>query len=353
MDLGRRIFISRGNLWPFPRSQCLPVRPRAISIPHWSRAFAKGKERAKLKSGNDGTSPKRTVPIVYLQGRKRVEAEYKASADENSKPRFSKKWKIAIFGFLARFLAILFVGIRRLPLKPVWTPHPPREGMSLETLSKKHQKCTIMWKKSAAFQDLLSFFEVMLDDDSIDITACMCLCLGTLSGQSWTSVFDSCDAAMSQLVAFESMVELLREYTETDTERARLTKEMTGTKYKIGKILIQDPSFNALDIQFLQERDFTIVEGPQNAIDSVPPTTFVFLPRATYGVIKRTIEVVNPPLLLVDNLQEISRSPNPKLFSLRPVLLPFLAQRTERTLPHSKLAHWWGQHVIYFKPSSK
>lgn len=225
MDLGRRIFISHGNLWPFPRSQCLSVRPCAISIPHWSRAFAKGKERAKFKKGrNDGTSSKRTVPIVCVQGRKRVEAEYKASADEISKPSFSRKWKLAIFGFLARFMAILFVGTRRIPMKPVWTPHPPREGMSLKTLSKKHKKCTNMWKKSAAFQDLLSFFEVMLDNDSIDITACMCLCLGTLSGQSWTSASDSCDAAMSQLVAFESMVELLRELTETDTERARLTK---------------------------------------------------------------------------------------------------------------------------------
>lgn len=128
---------------------------------------------------------------------------------------------------------------------------------------------------------------------------------------------------------------------------------MTGTKYKIGKILLQDPSFNALGIQFLRERGFTVVEIPQDAIDSVPPTTFVFLPHAIYGVMKRTIEVVKPPLLLVDNLQEISRSPGPEGFYLGPVFLPFLAQRAERTLPHSKLADWWGKHVIYYKPSSK
>ena len=128
---------------------------------------------------------------------------------------------------------------------------------------------------------------------------------------------------------------------------------MTGTNYKIGKILLQDPAFNALNVQFLRKRGFTVVEVPQDAIDSVPPTTFVFLPRATYEVMKRTIEIFKPPLLLVDNLQEHSRIPGPKGFYLCQVFLPFLAQRAERTLPHSKFAHWWGEHVIYYKPSSR
>ena len=100
---------------------------------------------------------------------------------------------------------------RRFPT-PDWTARPPRWGESLDKLRNKHKNLTKRWRVSAEHRELVVFLKSILDDGSVHITTCLCLCLGTLSGPSWTSRYDSSSAAMSQLVAFESMVEILRRF---------------------------------------------------------------------------------------------------------------------------------------------
>lgn len=140
---------------------------------------------------------------------------------------------------------------------------------------------------------------------------------------------------MSQLVVFESMVDLLR------------------TKYKIGDILLEDPAFNALDIEFLRGRGFRVLETPQHAFEYAPPTTFASLPQAVIPVIQRTVQVFKPSLLLTNNLQNFLQSPDLRFRHMRPVPMPFLAQRVERALPHSEVGHWWGNNAIYYLPNRR
>ena len=73
-------------------------------------------------------------------------------------------------------------------LSPDWTPHPPLEGMSIEALSRNHKRWTETWRKSAEHQEFVTFFNPVLENDSIEISTCVCLCMGTISEQSSTRV---------------------------------------------------------------------------------------------------------------------------------------------------------------------
>ena len=95
---------------------------------------------------------------------------------------------------------------------PSWVISEPRKGVTLESLSREHEKITKAWKASPEYRGLARFFEdQVLSNDSIDIASCICLCLGTLSGEGWTSKYRAYDHSMSQLIVFESVVDLLSE----------------------------------------------------------------------------------------------------------------------------------------------
>jgi len=64
-------------------------------------------------------------------------------------------------------------------------PWPPRPGMNLFALQAQHMDFTQGWKSSAAYQGLREVFEkVLFGPNAINITSCMCLCLGDLSQPS-------------------------------------------------------------------------------------------------------------------------------------------------------------------------
>ena len=56
---------------------------------------------------------------------------------------------------------------------------------------------TKIWRDSTEYQELVTILSSISHNEGIDITTCICLCLGTLSGKSWTVEYDSCEAAMS------------------------------------------------------------------------------------------------------------------------------------------------------------
>ena len=87
-----------------------------------------------------------------------------------------------------------------------WFPY----STTVDTLLEKHQTFTKIWKESAAYHDLRTFFtDTVLKIECFRITACMCLGLGSLSAVYGTKDPGDCRSAMYQLVAFESMIELL------------------------------------------------------------------------------------------------------------------------------------------------
>lgn len=92
-------------------------------------------------------------------------------------------------------------------------PSPIMSGQSMHTLQQKYGKFTREWKASAAYKDIFKFFiDTLLKLDTIDIDSCMCLCLGSLSCERNSPGEKEYNRSMSQLVAFESLVELLSKH---------------------------------------------------------------------------------------------------------------------------------------------
>lgn len=66
------------------------------------------------------------------------------------------------------------------------------------------------WKESAAYQELSTFFnQTLLKQETLRINSCMCLCLGSFSADTKYPGRKSYKDSLSELVAFESWVELL------------------------------------------------------------------------------------------------------------------------------------------------
>lgn len=101
------------------------------------------------------------------------------------------------------------------------TVREPISGTTMNTLLAKHEKFTKVWKASETYRELHEFLtEVLCNIDKFQIKSCMCLCLGSLTAD-WPRVGgwdreeewgDSYTTSLSQLVAFESWIELLSEH---------------------------------------------------------------------------------------------------------------------------------------------
>ena len=210
-----------------PSSNYLTLRRQKSFV----RSDQEDKPRTNLKNG---PRPRPYCPSVHrLQNRHGAEEKKAAIPDSrmNLSKIFENTWHGARAWAAAKLVSVLNVQrykldqkahrprgemslntARRLP-PPDWTARPPQWGISLDKLRNKHKNLTKQWRGSAEYRELVVFLKSILDDGSLHITTCLCLCLGTLSGPSWTSRYDSCSAAMSQLVALESMVEILRRFT--------------------------------------------------------------------------------------------------------------------------------------------
>lgn len=83
------------------------------------------------------------------------------------------------------------------------------------------------------------------------------------------------------------------------------TNQLLETRHKIENIYLQDPVFNALDIELLELKGFSVIETPSSD-DLISLSTFLFIP---YGGIWGKISVnfsadpVYPPLYIGNDLR--------------------------------------------------
>ncbi|KAL8897637.1 MAG: hypothetical protein Q9207_007109 [Kuettlingeria erythrocarpa] len=100
--------------------------------------------------------------------------------------------------------------------------------------------------------------------------------------------FNSSPRARLQLVAFETMLEVLR------------------WKFDIEEVMIQDPAMDQLDEEFVQERGYTILQHPeaQNAVDE---TTFLFCPCIPWVTIWEFLIVGRPCLFYGPRQEDLER----------------------------------------------
>ena len=94
-------------------------------------------------------------------------------------------------------------------LQPTTIP----SGLTLENVEARYQEYSRRWKASTCWSDMERFFrQTILASDSLTITSCVCLGLGSFTGSHVSSSLQSSgtDASMYELVALKTMLDLLR-----------------------------------------------------------------------------------------------------------------------------------------------
>ena len=89
---------------------------------------------------------------------------------------------------------------------------PITQDASLSTLQGLHHNLMEAWKSSAAYDACCTLFQdVILKQEGLKITSCMCIALGSIS-QKFGGGIERDRRSMSQLVVFETWLELLGAY---------------------------------------------------------------------------------------------------------------------------------------------
>ena len=128
-----------------------------------------------------------------------------------------------------------------------------------------------------------------------------------------------------------------------------LSKDVAETKSDIKRIFMQDPAFNALDVQFLKQRGFLVLENFETE-DKFPSDSFYFLPQATFGVIEGVLRTASPPLMIGNSLSLVSHIYVPGGKDVKAVFERYIRQSCCKPLPSSRLAPWLKHHFVYYRP---
>ena len=160
---------------------------------------------------------------------------------------------------------------------------PPIEGVTSTTLSLRHQAYDKAWKSSSTYSRSRSTIQKLLQHPSLRITNAIFLGLGSLSSQPTSA---ACEHSMAKLVAFESIIRLLREKHPLHPWR----------------IYLQDPCFNDLDRAFLASLGYGILESPASN-EYITEQTFLFAPGNCWDVVFASLTKKSPALLITQPLE--------------------------------------------------
>lgn len=151
------------------------------------------------------------------------------------------------------------------------------------TLGLRHQAHDKAWKSSSSYSRSRSTIHKLLQHPSLRITNAIFLGLGSLSSQPTSA---ACERSMAKLVAFESIIRLLREEHPLHPWR----------------IYLQDPCFNDLDRAFLASLGYGVLESPASN-EYLTEQTFLFAPGNCWDVVFASLKKTFPALLITNPLE--------------------------------------------------
>ena len=148
-----------------------------------------------------------------------------------------------------------------LPDPTICFPLPLLPGTNLSTLGAAHTSQRLLWETSEPCRKSREMFQTVLNlTSSQPIHICMCLNLGSLSGDHSYTTWNPWSAPMARLVAFETWVHMIATHQKSEP-----------------LVIFQDPDFNDMDVEFLTSRGHIPIESPMSN-DIVSENTFLFVP---------------------------------------------------------------------------
>ena len=170
---------------------------------------------------------------------------------------------------------------------------PSYHSLSLSEIEENYQALHNKLSSSDVSYNMYYIFHDKLNLlPDIEITNCVCLGLGTLTGvegQRLSALDVACrEASLHQLVVLKMI----------------LDTDLLGAKHAIRNAWFQEPSFSQTDKIFLKGLGFIALQFP-TAREKITSDTFLFAPRVSYYVIMEVFTACHPALYIGNRLDQL------------------------------------------------
>ncbi|KAL8795455.1 MAG: hypothetical protein Q9195_002044 [Heterodermia aff. obscurata] len=157
-------------------------------------------------------------------------------------------------------------------------------GLTIRDVNTSFSRTLKIWKDSSCLKKLQDGIKNTILTADIEITTCVCLGLGSLTGGKLP------ETSLFELAALVTILESL------------------GAKHQISTVYMQDPIFNLLDEEFLCSLGYTVVSNPAG-FTKIGATTFLFAPHLEWPVYSTALQNRSPALCIGNDVQEYLDSP--------------------------------------------
>ena len=123
-----------------------------------------------------------------------------------------------------------------------------------------------------------------------------------------------------------------------------------GRRFTVEHVYFQDPSFTALDIEFLHSRGGEVLQHPAHRTH-ISETTFLFAPCPPSTLLLHVLHADFPPLAITNDIGRNTELESQSADTGNQ-LQSFLRRRSTKKLAHFDLSNWMHGMSIFWKPCS-
>ena len=198
-------------------------------------------------------------------------------------------------------------------------PHEPSyHSLSLSEIQENYQALYHELKGSDVSHKLYQTFNDKVDlFPDIEITNCVCLGLGSFTGEE------------GQRLSAEDVANRENSLHQLVILTLILDPDCLGAKHTVQNLWFQEPGLSQIDENFLKSLGFTTLQFP-TALEKITSTTFVFAPRVPYYLTVAVFSACHPAVYIGNRLDYLVQqlSVTAEKHSLDPVPLMVLETLT-------------------------
>lgn len=199
-------------------------------------------------------------------------------------------------------------------------------GLTIRDVKASFNRYLKIWIDSSCSKKLQDGIKETILTSGIEITSCVCLGLGSLTGGKFP------ETSFFELAALVTILEFL------------------GEKHRISTVYMQDPVFNSLDEEFLCSMGYTVVPNPV-AFTKIDKATFLFAPHLEWPIYSTALQNTSPGLCIGNDVQEYLDSPLKAASSTeaRVAFQTFVERYQSLAMPGFDRSSWCESTNIYWR----
>ena len=216
------------------------------------------------------------------------------------------------------------------PSDETLSPTTIPRGLTIRDVNTSFNRYLKIWIDSPCSQKLQDGLkDSILASDNIELTSCVCLGLGSLTGGKFP------ETSFFELAALVTILEVLNQ----------------KKKHKVSTVYMQDPVFNSLDEDFLRSSMGYVVVSTPLAFTKIDHATFLFAPHLEWPVYSTALRDTPPGLCIGNDIQEYLDAPPKAAASTeaRVVFRTFAERYQSFVMPGFERSSWCESTNVYWR----